>query len=370
MPARGLLATGLAALCSVGAMVVPAYAAAGMLSPSPPDVAFPTLAVGTEQSEAVTLENSGTTTTVALAKLEGTDPTQFKVVSAGAEDCEGAVLADTQSCVVDIVFSPTSAGQKEATLIIESDATNSPNLIALTGVALAPEFAISPSPFDFGTVEPGSKSSEQSFSVENVGSESGLVETVALSGVDAGQFQIKADTCSLMGVGEGGKCSVGVVFAPTSPGAKSATLEVPSDDPESPTTVAISGTGASPPPPPAGGGGAPAQAVAPARPSNAFSFGKVIFNKGRGTASLPVRVPGPGVLVLAGKGIVARKGAGAAVELGGAGVARLAIVPAGSKAAALDRSGKAKVVATVTYTPKGGDPLTKSKKIGLRKAGA
>ena len=133
---------------------------------------------------------------------------------------------------------------------------------------------------------------------------------------------------------------------------------MPSNSPQSTATAAFSGTAVSFAP-------RPVQAVAPAKPSNVFGFGKVIHNKRRGTASLPVRVPGPGSVLLGGKGLIARKGPGSALVLGGAGTARLAIVPTGRKERSLMRSGRAKIVARITYVPAGGDPLTKAKKIRL-----
>jgi hypothetical protein len=48
-------------------------------------------------------------------------------------------------------------------------------------------------------------------------------------------------------------------------------------------------------------------------------------------------------------------------------MARLAIVPAVHREAALIRSGRAKIVARVTYTPDGGDPLTKARTIALHR---
>jgi hypothetical protein len=53
--------------------------------------------------------------------------------------------------------------------------------------------------------------------------------------------------------------------------------------------------------------------------------------------------------------------------LGGAGTVRLAIVAAGHKETTLERTGRAKLVAKVTYIPVGGDPSTKTKKIALVK---
>ena len=367
MPTRRILVIWLPALCGAVLLLVPAAAAAGTLSPTSGNLGFGTVPVGGGGGETITFTNSGTTTMMGTATIVGKDADQFEVEPV-LSDCDGAVLEDTESCIFHVVFLPTSAGEKEATLVVTSDATNPGILVFLHGVAIAPELSISPSPFDFGTIEPGSKSPAQGFSVENVGTELAAIESAALSGSDPDQFQIEADACSSEPLGQGSECSLSVVFAPTSPGTKSATLEVPSDDPESPATVAISGTGAAPPP--AGGAASPpAQGLAPAKPSNAFSFGKVVLNKSRGTASLSVKVPGPGVLVLGGKGIVARKGPGAAAVVGGSGLVRLAIAAAGRKRAALNRTGRTKVLASVTYIPNGGDPLTKSRRMGLVKSG-
>ncbi len=341
-------------------LLLPATAAAGILSSNSTDLAFGQVAVGTGIEEAVALENEGTDTNLETATLAGPDASQFEIEAA---ECVGAKLENEQSCTIHATFHPTARGEMKATLVVESDAN--PIEVTLEGEG-TPEFSIAPSPFEFGGVATGSNSAAQVFTVTNLGSSAAAIGTAALSGTDAGQFLITADACGETALAQGEGCDIGVVFAPTSTGTKSATLQVLSNAPESPATVAISGTGADPPAPPAGGG-SPAAGPGPAKPSSAFSFGKVIFNRHRGTASLPVRVPGPGLLVLGGRGIIARKGPGAAVVLGGAGVARLAIVPTGRGEAALSRGGRAKVLARVTYIPNGGDPLTKTRKIGLRK---
>lgn len=68
------------------------------------------------------------------------------------------------------------------------------------------------------------------------------VSGVALTGPDAGEFTLGGDSCSgaLVG-GSGGQCQVMVQFAPTTPGVKSATLEL-SDD-SGTADVALGGTG-------------------------------------------------------------------------------------------------------------------------------
>jgi hypothetical protein len=101
------------------------------------------------------------------------------------------------------------------------------------------------------------------------------------------------------------------------------------------------------------------------RPPNAFSFGKVKLNKKKGTAKLPVTVPGPGTLTLAGKGlkpIHKAKVEGKAVT---AGTTKLKVRAKGKAAKKLKKRGKLKVKAKVTFKPTGGLSKTQSKKIKL-----
>jgi hypothetical protein len=361
MPTRGypeilMVTLGLGVL-----LLTPASAAAANLSADTPLLAFNQVAVGSHYEEAVTLTNEvveeGETNRIESTTIEGADASQFVIAETGTTCEPQTVLIGEQSCAIYVAFRPTSTGAKEAKLFVESE-TN-PVEVTLQGEGVAPELSITPSPFDFGSVQTGSKSAPRAFTVKNVGSDVAAVGTVRLTGSEPGQFKVESDGCSSASIGVGAQCSVGVIFAPTSAGAKSATLEVPSNAPDTPATVALSGTAASPP--------RPAPAVAPAKPSNVFGFGKVIHNRRRGIASLPVRVPGPGSLLLGGKGLIARKGPGSALVLGGAGTVRLAIVAAGHKETTLDRTGQAKLVAKVTYIPAGGDPSTKTKKIALVK---
>jgi streptogramin lyase len=111
-----------------------------------------------------------------------------------------------------------------------------------------------------------------------------------------------------------------------------------------------------------------------AAPSNAFSFGKLKRNKRRGTATLPVKVPGPGTLALSGKGLVEQSRAagvrGAPAEVvSAASQIQLRIVSKGKKKRALNRDGKVKLNAKITYTPTGGSPNTQSRLIKLIKRG-
>jgi hypothetical protein len=105
------------------------------------------------------------------------------------------------------------------------------------------------------------------------------------------------------------------------------------------------------------------------KPSNDFSFGKLRRNKRRGVAFLPVTFPGPGSFTLSGTGIkgIARASSSSARGVAAAGTIELPIRASGKKRKRLKKTGKVKVTAIVTYTPKLGDPNTKSLTVKLIK---
>jgi hypothetical protein len=103
-------------------------------------------------------------------------------------------------------------------------------------------------------------------------------------------------------------------------------------------------------------------------PTNAFSFGTTTRNKKKGTATLTVNVPNPGELTGSGKGVKAA-GAGAVISktVTAPGAATLVIKAKGKKRKTLNETGKVKLKPKITYTPTGGDPSTRSRKLKLKK---
>ena len=104
-------------------------------------------------------------------------------------------------------------------------------------------------------------------------------------------------------------------------------------------------------------------------PPNSFSFGKPSRNKQKATATLPVTVPGPGTLSLSGAGVQAQTAAGAmaGTAVSQAGTVKLRVKPKGKKKRKLTQKGKLTVTVDVTFTPTGGDPLTETTKVKLKK---
>ena len=102
----------------------------------------------------------------------------------------------------------------------------------------------------------------------------------------------------------------------------------------------------------------------PTLPSNQFTIGKAKLNKDKGTAKLPVEIPGSGTLELAGKLVKGQQ-----ATAGAAGEVTLALKAKGKAKAKLADKGTAKVKVEVTFTPTGGSANTESAKVKLRKKG-
>jgi Glycine rich protein len=91
-----------------------------------------------------------------------------------------------------------------------------------------------------------------------------------------------------------------------------------------------------------------------------FNFGRLKRNKRNGTALLTVDVPGPGTLTLTGDGLLTRT---ASVD----GQVKLTVRTKGRTRRRMNRTGKVKAAATVTYTPNGGEAISKLRRIKLVK---
>jgi hypothetical protein len=102
--------------------------------------------------------------------------------------------------------------------------------------------------------------------------------------------------------------------------------------------------------------------VSPGTCAADIALGKLKRNRKKGTARLPVEVPGPGELTGSGKGLKMVKRTAT-----GAGAVDLPVKPKGSKRRKLDSAGKVKVSENVTFTAACGATDQEVEKLKLRK---
>ena len=109
---------------------------------------------------------------------------------------------------------------------------------------IEPDISVFPTAKNFGNITVDSSSSPQNFTVRNVGYADLVVGTISITGTNADQFAIRNDNASNQTIIPGVSAPLQVVFTPTSTGAKSAILNIPSNDPDEATVlVPLSGTG-------------------------------------------------------------------------------------------------------------------------------
>jgi hypothetical protein len=206
-----------------------------------------------------------------------------------------------------------------------------------------PVFSVAPATIDFGYQAAGTSSPPQALTVTNTGQVTAdlTISSVGLNGGNSGDFGILNDTCSGASVAAGETCTMQTTFTPTGSGARATALRFTDDAAGSPHDVTLTGTGV----------------------SNAFTFGKLKRNTKKGTATLSVKLPGPGNLTLGGKGVKRAKKSAAV-----AGAVKLKIRPTGKKRMKLRRTSTVKLRVKVTYAPTGGTPASKFRAVKLKLA--
>ncbi len=158
-----------------------------------------------------------------------------------------ATLASNATCSFEVAFSPTSAGAKTATVAISSNANNTPALAMLltgNGLALLPNIGVTPTTnFNFGNVNVGATSTTQAFTVSNTGNANLSIQQLTWGAANGG-FSFVSNGCSSVTLAPNGTCSFSIRFQPTTAGAKSGSLSIPSNDPDtSNLTVTVTGNG-------------------------------------------------------------------------------------------------------------------------------
>jgi len=206
---------------------------------SPGSIAFGAIRPGrSATAQTVTVTNDGSAIVhVTSAALSG-DPS----FSLTAETCTGATLAAGTSCTVQVDFSPASVGPLSGSLTFTDDATNSPQVVALSGTGVQPAVSLSAASLAFGNQVIGTTSSGQPVAITNSGNDTLNIGAATVTA----PFAIVSDGCSNTAVAAGSTCTIQIDFAPTASGPATGTLSIPDDAPGTPQGVGLSGTGINP----------------------------------------------------------------------------------------------------------------------------
>lgn len=192
---------------------------------------------GTAQT--VTVSNTGAAAlNFSGIALSGAAAADFAI---GGSCAVGTAVAASGSCTVTVRFTPSATGNRAATLVLASNASNGSASVSLggTGVAsAAPAAALGATSVSFGSVAVGSSAAARTVSLSNSGTAALAIQSIQASG----PFTQNSDCGASLAASA--SCTISVVFTPTGAGAASGSLTVTSNAAGSPQAVSLSGTGA------------------------------------------------------------------------------------------------------------------------------
>jgi len=191
-------------------------------------------------TQSVTVSNTGTAAlSITGITLTGTNANQFTISN---NPC-GISLAAGANCLVSLVFTPSTVGNKTASLSVAVAAPATTGTVALTGTVNPPVLSVAGGPLSFSTVL-NVRTAVQALTVTNNGGSPLTLTTIAFGTTNATQYA-QTTTCVTGATGAlaaGASCTVSVTFLPTTVGAKAGTLVITPATPATAVTTALTGT--------------------------------------------------------------------------------------------------------------------------------
>jgi hypothetical protein len=204
------------------------------LAATPSSASFGSVVTGTSNSQTIKLSNAGSASvTISQASVSGSGFTLTGITVP-------LTIAAGSSATFNVAFTPSAAGSVTGAVSLVSNAPNAPLTIALsgTGVTATFLFTANPTSLSFGSVNLGSNSL-LSASLTNTGNSNVTISGVTVSG--AGFFASGVTSGTTLTPNQA--VTLSVTFAPASAGSLTGSVSVASNATNSPTTIALSGTG-------------------------------------------------------------------------------------------------------------------------------
>ena len=200
---------------------------------SPTALSFGNKVVGvTSAAKTVTLTNTGNLTlNISSITISG----DF-ALKTSTKPC-GSTVAVGASCKISATFTPTQLGTRTGNITITDDASNSPQMVPLSGKGIAPA-TLTPATAKYASQTVGTTSLAKVFTLKN--NLSTTLTGVSIS--TTGDFSVTSTFCG-SSVAPGGSCTTNVVFTPTAIGTRTGTVQASDSASNSPQISNLTGTG-------------------------------------------------------------------------------------------------------------------------------
>jgi hypothetical protein len=221
-----------ATACSMPNPTFPPYLPdnGSLISISPTAVGFGSVATGaTSAAQSVTVTNSGTAAAPVSSVAITGDFSQTNTC--------GSSIAAGGSCTVSVKFAPSAAGSRSGNLTVTASGITNTIPLSGTGVAPGPILNPNPSTLSFAGTIVGNTAASQTVTVTNSGTTAATVSGVTASGDFA-----QTNNC-VATIAVGASCTVTVSFKPTTGGTRTGSVSITSNANNSPTAIALTGSG-------------------------------------------------------------------------------------------------------------------------------
>lgn len=214
-------------------------APAPIVSLAPTSLSYGSQTVNTTSAaQTTTLTNIGTATlTFTSITFTGTNAGDFAI----SNNTCGASLGVGLNCAVSVTFRPTASGARAANLTFTTNASSSPDNVALTGTGTgSATSSYAPTSQSYLAIKLGLNSGLQTTVLTNTGSATMTITSIALTGANLADFGLTT-TCGAT-LGAGLSCNINVAFIPRALGLRVANVTVTSNATSSPDNIPLSGT--------------------------------------------------------------------------------------------------------------------------------
>jgi len=210
---------------------------------SPDSHNYGSVPLGDSDDYCFTISNTGNSGLhVSNQEIVGPHASDFSIISGpsgGFYLAPGATAPE-----ITIRFAPSALGNRTSTWQIYSDDPDeNPFNVSLSGIGIEiPDIDVSPTSYDYGTVEIGS-SADCDFTISNTGNGVLYLSSQQIVGSHSEDFNIISGPSFPFYLSSGATQEITIRFAPSAEGFKEARWRIHSDDPdENPFEVPLSGT--------------------------------------------------------------------------------------------------------------------------------
>jgi hypothetical protein len=199
---------------------------------NPTTIDFGTVPVGLSRTDSVTIQNDGNDTLRVFSVVS--DNPDFAVTPGSA------TIAPSSSRVVQVVFTPASAGLSNGEIVLTHDAPGGTDTIRVSGTGVVAGLSFAPTSLPFGDLFIGSRVSAE-VTLRNTGGAPLTIDSVTLRGPDASAFNLQGAPVPSTVLSPGDSTSFVAEFFPQSAGPKNAVVRLYSNAPTSPDSIGLSG---------------------------------------------------------------------------------------------------------------------------------